>query len=96
MLGSLRDVSLIILIVPMLLCLLIPLAILFGSNWALRQGRKALAPKWPKAHEMMRRIDEKVDRAGEKVAAPFMAAEKRVVTIKAWWHYLRKSGSKSS
>ncbi len=92
MLGALRDVSLIILIVPMLLCLLVPLAILFGSNWALRKGRKGLARQWPKAHEMMRRVDEQVDRAGEKIAAPLMTAEARVVTVKAWWRYLRKTG----
>ncbi len=90
----LRDISLIILIVPTMLCLMVPLAILIGSNWLMRKGRTALPPKFDTAYQALRKIDEKVDQAGEKIAKPFIAAEMRTIMIKTWWHHLRRGGSK--
>jgi len=51
MIPALRDVSLICLIVPTMLCLLIPLALLFGSNWLLRKGRRVLPSKLQSVHQ---------------------------------------------
>ena len=95
MIPALRDVSLICLIVPTMLCLLIPLALLFGTNWLLRKGRRALPPRLQSVHQTLRRVDAAVDRAGEKVVRPFVAAEARVVTTRTWWRKLWQPISKA-
>jgi len=94
MIPALRDVSLIILIVPCMICLLVPLAILLGTNWALRKGRKGLKPKLQSAQQVMHKIDEKVDRAGEKIASPFIAAEANSVKMRTWWRHLQQQFTK--
>jgi len=85
MIPALRDVSLIILLTPCLLCLLIPIAVMAGMNWLTHRGRRALPDKLHAAQRGLRKVDAIVDRAGEKVAAPFIAAETRSAKIKAQW-----------
>lgn len=90
MIPALRDVSLILLLTPCLICLLIPIAVLFGANWLTHRGRRALPDKFHAAHRGLRKVDEIVDRAGEKAAAPFIAAESRSAQIKAQWQNLKR------
>ncbi len=94
MIPALRDVSLILLLTPCLLCLLIPLAVLAGMNWLSYRGRRALPDKLHAAQRGMRKVDKMVDRAGEKVAAPFIAAESRSAQLKAQWQNLKRQFSK--
>jgi hypothetical protein len=94
MIPALRDVSLIILLTPCLLCLLVPIAVMVGVNWLTRKGRRALPDKFHAAHRGLRRVDEIVDRAGEKAAAPFIAAETRSAQIKAQWQKLKRQFSR--
>jgi hypothetical protein len=94
MISALRDVSLIILLTPCLLCLLVPIAVMVGVNWLTRKGRRALPDKFHAAHRGLRRVDEIVDRAGEKAAAPFIAAETRSAQIKAQWQKLKRQFSR--
>jgi hypothetical protein len=94
MIPALRDVSLIILLTPCLLCLLIPIAVMAGVNWLTRTGRRALPDKLHAAQRGLRKIDALVDRAGEKAAAPFIAAESRSAQIKAQWQNLKRQFSK--
>ena len=84
MIPALRDVSLIILIVPMLLCLLVPLAILFGSVWLMGKGNKALRPKLQQAHRSMREVEQKVDRVGQRIANPFISLELKWVQFQTF------------
>ena len=94
MIPALRDVSLIILLTPCMICLLIPIAVMVGTNWLARQGRRALPDKLHAAHRGLRKVDAIVDRAGEKAAAPFIAAESRSAQIKAQWQNLKRQFSK--
>ena len=94
MIPALRDVSLIILLTPCLLCLLVPIAVMVGMNWLTRKGRRALPDTFHAAHRGLRKVDEIVDRAGEKAAAPFIAAETRTAQIKAQWQNLKRQFSK--
>lgn len=95
MIPALRDVSLIILIVPTLLCLLIPLAILFGSVWLMGKANKGLRPKMQTAHRSMREVERKVDRAGERIVRPFISLEMLWVRIETFLHGLRRERTKS-
>jgi hypothetical protein len=82
MIPALRDVSLIILIIPVMLCLLIPAAILFGSVWLMGKANKGLRPKLQTAHRSMREVEQKVDRVGQRIVNPFIALELRWVRLK--------------
>lgn len=94
MLGPLRDVSLIILLFPMCLCLLAPLALMGGMVYLTRRGRLALPDKLHRAHGFMRRVDEAVDKAGEKIAAPFIAADAQAGRARAQWNFIKRTFSK--
>ena len=94
MIPALRDVSLILLLTPCLLCLLVPIAVMVGVNWLTRKGRRALPDKLHAAQRGLRRVDGIVDRAGEKAAAPFIAAETRSAQAKAQWENLKRQFSK--
>jgi hypothetical protein len=94
MIPALRDVSLILLLTPCLLCLLIPLAALAGMNWLSYKGRRALPDKLHAVQRGMRKADELVDGAGEKVAAPFIMAESRSAQFKAQWQTIKRQFSK--
>ena len=94
MIPALRDVSLILLLTPCLLCLLVPIAVMAGVNWLTSKGRRALPDKFHAAQRGMRKVDAIVDRAGEKAAAPFIAAETRTAQIKAQWQNFKRQFSK--
>jgi len=94
MIPALRDVSLIWLLCPGLLCLLVPIAIMGGLAWVTRKGRLALRPKFQSALRGMQKIDAIVDKAGEKVAAPFVAAEARGAQVKAQADHIKRQFSK--
>ena len=95
MIPALRDVSLIILIVPAILCLLIPAAILGGSVYAMHKGNKALRPKLQQAHRSMREVEAKVDRVSNKVASPFISLEQKWVQVQTFWRGLWRDRMKS-
>jgi hypothetical protein len=95
MIPALRDVSLIILIVPMLLCLLIPLAILGGSVYLMGKGNQALRPKLQQAHRAMRGVEAKVDRVSHQVAKPFISLEMKWVQAQTFWRGLWRNRMKS-
>ena len=94
MIPALRDVSLILLLTPCLACLLIPIAVMVGLNWLTRQGRRALPVKLHAVQRGLRQVDAIVDRAGAKIAAPFIAAELRRAQIQAQWQNLKRQFSK--
>lgn len=94
MIPALRDVSLIILLTPCLLCLLVPIAVMVGVNWLTRKGRLALPDKLHAAHRGLRKVDDLVDKAGEKAAAPFIAAETRSAQARAQWDNVKRQFSK--
>src|SRR5512141_1293195 len=85
MIPALRDVSLIILIVPTMLCLLIPLVILGGSVWLMGKGNKALRPKLQLAHHSLRKIESRVDRVTNQIAKPFISLEMLWVQVRTFW-----------
>ncbi len=84
MIPALRDVSLIILIIPTMLCLLIPAVILFGSVWLMGKANKGLRPKLQIAHRSMREVEQKVDRVGQRIANPFIVLELRWVRLQVF------------
>jgi hypothetical protein len=90
MIPALRDVSLIWLLCPGLLCLLVPIAVMGGLAFVTRKGRLALPSKFQAAQRGLRKVDAIVDKAGEKVAAPFVAAETRSANLKARANYVRR------
>jgi hypothetical protein len=94
MIPALRDVSLILLLTPCLLCLLIPIAVMVGMNWLTRKGRRALPDKLHAAQRGLRKVDDLVDKAGEKIAAPFITAESRSAQVKAQWQNVKRQFSK--
>ncbi len=95
MIPALRDVSLIILIVPMMLCLLVPLAMVGGSVFLLHKGNKGLRPKLQQAHRSMRAVEAKVDQASNKVASPFISIEAKWIHAKTFWQGLWRNRMKS-
>jgi hypothetical protein len=94
MIPALRDVSLIILIFPVMLCLLIPAAILFGSVWLAGKANKNLRPKLQSAHRSMREVEQQVDRVGQRIVKPFIALEMRWVRIQVFLRGLRRERMK--
>ncbi|HZY44115.1 MAG TPA: hypothetical protein VFF70_05120 [Anaerolineae bacterium] len=89
MISALRDVSLILLIFPVMLCLLIPIGILFGSVWLTGKANKNLRPKVQSAHRSMREVERKVDRVGQRIVRPLVALEMRWVRIQVFLRGLR-------
>ncbi len=75
MLGPLRDVSIIFLVIPVMLCLLIPLALTIGMAYLLVRTRRFLPPKFRLVRLQAQRVNAAVDKAGEKVTSSLAAAE---------------------
>ncbi len=75
MLGPLRDVSIIFLVIPVMLCLLIPLALTIGMAYLLVRTRRFLPPKFRLVRLQAQRVNAAVDRAGAKVTSSLAAAE---------------------
>ncbi|CAG0936352.1 hypothetical protein TFLX_05222 [Thermoflexales bacterium] len=81
MLGPLRDASLIFLICPVMLCLLIPLALTAGAAYLFFRLRRGLPPKLNQVHLQAQRVNAAVNRAGAKVAEPFVSAEAKYTQV---------------
>jgi hypothetical protein len=88
-LGEARDISLIILICPALICALIPAAIVFGSWYAMRRTTRALPPQFQKARGAMRRTRDGVDAATRVITRPIFYAETQSARVRSVWRSLR-------
>ena len=92
-LGVARDISLIILICPMLICALLPAAIVFGSWWVMRRTRRALPPRFQQARALVRRTRDGIDGATRVIGAPIFYGETQSARVRAIWRSLRGSHS---
>jgi hypothetical protein len=90
MIPALRDVSLIILLTPCLLCMLVPLAALGGSVWLAHKGTRALPGAFKTVDKQVKRTTDVVNKAGDRLAAPFIAAESRTARWQAQWRHIRR------
>ena len=88
-LGAARDISLIILIVPTLICALVPAALVFGAWWVMRRTRRALPPRFEQARTAVRRARDGIDRATQAATAPIFYAETQSARWRATWRSLR-------
>jgi hypothetical protein len=84
MIPALRDVALIILAVQMMICLLVPGAIVFGGVWLMRRANMGLRPKMQSVHRSLREVELRVDQVGQRIADPFIRLETRWVTIQTF------------
>ena len=89
-LGAARDISLIILIVPMLICALVPAAIAFGAWWGMRRVRRAIPPQLQKVRTGIRKTRDGVDAATRVIVTPIVYAETQSASRRAMWRALRR------
>ena len=89
-LGVARDISLIILICPLLICLLAPAAIVFGSWWVMRRTRRALPPRFQQARGLIRRTRDGLDGATRAFSAPIFFFETQAARMRAMRRSLRR------
>ncbi len=88
-LGVARDVSLILLIVPLLICGLVPAAIVFGAWWVTRRVRLTLPARIRQARTAVRRSRDAIDRVTQVVGAPIVYREIQSARLRAMWRALR-------
>ena len=88
-LGEARDIALIILIVPALICSVVPAAIAFGMLWAMRRARAGLLRSMRQAQDLARRTQDGADRASRALAGPVFFGEIQSATWRARWRALR-------
>ena len=88
-LGVARDISLILLIVPTLICALVPAALAFGAWWATRRVRFALPSRIRQARTAVRRMRDTIDRATHRMTAPIYFGETQSARLRAMWRSLR-------
>ncbi|HET7088734.1 MAG TPA: hypothetical protein VFL17_08805 [Anaerolineae bacterium] len=88
-LGEARDIALIILIVPALICSMVPAAIVFWMLWVTRRARAGLTRPMHQAHDMARRTRDGVDRASRALAGPVFFGESQSAKWRARWRALR-------
>lgn len=84
-----RDISLIILIVPMLICALVPSALVFGAWWMTRRTCRALPPRFQQARSGIRRVRDGIDRVTRTVTAPIFSTESQSASVRAIWRATR-------
>lgn len=89
-LGVARDISLIILIVPLLICALVPGGIVFGAWWATRRVRFALPARLRQARTAVRRSRDAIDRVTQVIGAPIFYRETQSARLRAMWRALRR------
>ncbi|MGH2592057.1 MAG: hypothetical protein ACRDGG_00940 [Anaerolineae bacterium] len=97
-LGVARDISLILLIVPTLICALVPAALAFGAWWATRRVRFALPSRIRQARTAVRRVRDAIDRTTDVVTKPIYFGETQSARWRAMWHTLlsrRKTSEES-
>ena len=85
-----RDISLIILIVPLLICALVPSAIVFGAWWATRRVRFALPARIHQTRAAVRRSRDVIDRVTQVVSVPIVYRETQSARLRAMWRALRR------
>lgn len=88
-LGDARDIALIILIVPALICSVVPAAIVFGMLWVTRRARAGLPRPMRQARDGVRRVRDGVDRASRALAGPVFFGESQSAKWRARWRALR-------
>jgi len=89
-LGDARDISLIILIIPALICLIVPAAIVFGALWATLRVRAWLRSSLRRTREGVRRFGEGTDKASLALARPIVFGETQSAKWRARWRALRQ------
>jgi hypothetical protein len=89
-LGVARDIALIILIVPALLCMLLPAALAFGAWWLARRAGVALRPRIRQASSGVRRTRDALDGATRAMTRPIYFGETQSVRWRAMWRALRR------
>ena len=83
--GIARDISLMCLICPVLICLLVPLGIMFGSWYVTRVTSRALPPQFEKAQNGILRVRDMIVRVGAMVAKPVIFFESQSARWRAMW-----------
>ena len=84
-----RDISLIILICPMLICLLLPLAIAFGAWWGTRKVNHALPPRIQKVRFKVLDTRNAIVRVGDQASRPIYFFASQKARWRAMWRALR-------
>ena len=87
-LGVARDISLILLIVPTLICALVPAALAFGAWWATRRVRFALPSRIRQARTAVRRVRNAIDRVTAAITRPIYYREMQAARLRAMWRFL--------
>lgn len=90
-----RDISLIILICPMLICLLIPLGIAFGAWWGTRKANKALRPRLQTVRFKVLDVRDVIVRTGDQAARPIYFFEGLSARWRAMWRALLRRGKET-
>ena len=88
-LGVARDISLILLIVPALLCALVPAAMAFGAWYVAWRTQRALPPLFGKARAGIRRTRDGLDSVTQVVSRPVYFGETQSARLRAMWRALR-------
>ncbi len=89
-LGAARDVALIILIVPALICALVPGALVFGAWWVTRRAHRAAPPRIRQVRAGLRRTRDAIDRAARVLTKPIVFGETQSARLRAMWHAWRE------
>ena len=89
-LGDARDIALMILIVPALICSLAPAAIVIGALWATHRVRVWLPPSMRRAREGMRRVQDGTDKLSRALAGPIVFGETQSAKWRARWRALKQ------
>ena len=89
-LGDGRDIALMILIVPALICSAVPAAIVFGALWVTRRVRVGLLPSIRRAREGTLRVRDGTDKLSRALAGPIVFGETRSAKWRARWRALKQ------
>lgn len=88
-LGVARDISLILLICPALLCTLVPAAMAFGAWYLTWRTQRAMPPLFRKARAGIRRTRDGLDSATRAVSKPIVYRETQSARLRAMLRALR-------
>jgi hypothetical protein len=89
-LGEARDIALIILIFPALICSVVPAAIVFGMLWVTLRVRAGLPGPLRQARDGVSRVRDGVDRASRVLASPVFFGEMQSAKWRARWRALKQ------
>jgi hypothetical protein len=88
-LGIARDISLIFLICPALLCALVPAAMAFGAWYVTWRAQRAMPPLFGKARRGLRRTRDAIDSATRVMTKPVYYGETQSARLRAMRRALR-------